>query len=200
MILEHGGKAPIIDPSTRIAPTAVLCGDVQIGANCSIGFGAVITAESGPVRIGANCVIMDTAILRGTRRHPLSLSDNVLVGPRASLAGCTIKENAFIATGASIFNEAVIGPRAEVRINGVVHLKTDLPADAVVPIGWVAVGCPAQILPPDAHEDIWAIQKPLNFPKTVFGVDRPVHGETFMPEVMARYAKLLQKHKRDREI
>src|SRR5215510_199535 len=67
MMFEHKGRRPTIDPSARVAPNATICGDVSIGPNVSVGFGAVITAESGPVAIGANCVIMDTAVLRGVR-------------------------------------------------------------------------------------------------------------------------------------
>jgi carbonic anhydrase/acetyltransferase-like protein (isoleucine patch superfamily) len=56
MILEHRGARPTIDAAVRIAPNAVICGGVITGLNCSIGFGVVITAESGPVRVGSNCV------------------------------------------------------------------------------------------------------------------------------------------------
>jgi carbonic anhydrase/acetyltransferase-like protein (isoleucine patch superfamily) len=75
MILEHKGKRPAIDPSARIAPNATICGEVSIGANTAIGFGAVVSAESGAVRIGANCVVMDTAVLRGVRGSPLTIHD-----------------------------------------------------------------------------------------------------------------------------
>lgn len=78
-------------------------------------------------------------------------------------------------------------------MNGIVHLRTRLPPDAMVPLGWIAVGDPAQILPPDKHEEIWAIQKPLDFPGFVFGVERPDEGETMMPHVMPRYARALVK-------
>jgi carbonic anhydrase/acetyltransferase-like protein (isoleucine patch superfamily) len=200
MILEHHGAMPNIDATARIAPTAVICGDVLVGANTSIGFGAVLTAESGPIVIGANCVIMDTAVIRGTGRHPIEVGDNVLIGPRAYLSGCTVENDVFLATGATVFNGARIGARAEVRINGIVHLKTVLPPDAVVPINWIAVGDPVEILPPDRHEDVWAIQEPLDFPGTVFGVERPAPGETFMPEVMPRYARALAGHKNDKAL
>ncbi|TCZ65504.1 gamma carbonic anhydrase family protein [Roseicella aquatilis] len=200
MILEHDGQRPRIAAGVRIAPTAIVCGDVEIGPGTSIGFGCVVVAESGPVRIGADCVVMDTAVLRGTRRHPLAVGDRVLIGPRACLVGCTVEEEAFLATGATVFNGARIGRRAEVRINGVVHLRTTLPADATVPIGWVAVGDPAEILPPEAHERIWAIQEPLDFPRTVFGLDRPTEGESIMPQVMPRYAALLRRHLADRPV
>lgn len=198
MLIEHLGQRPRISPEARIAPTAVVCGDVEIGANCSIGFGCVLTAESGPIRIADNCVVMDTAVLRGVRGAALNIGNNVLIGPRASLSGCTVHDNAFIATGAAVFNGAVIGERAEVRINGTVHIRTVLPDGATVPIGWIAVGDPAQILPPSAHDEIWAVQKDLDFPGYVFGANRPAPGGSIMPDVMPRYAGALRRHRDDR--
>lgn len=200
MILEHDGKSPTIHPTARVAPNATVCGDVTIGANSSIGFGAVLTAESGPVEIGAHCVVMDTAVLRGIRGNPLTLGDNSLVGPHAHLSGCTVEDNCFIATGASIFNGARIGTNSEVRINGVVHLRTTLEPGTTVPIGWVAVGDPAELFPPNRHDDIWAIQKELRFTKHVFGIDRQTKGDSMMPDVMPRYAEALGRHNDDRKL
>jgi len=198
MLIEHLGKRPVIDPSARIAPTAVICGDVTVGPETSVGFGAVLTAESGPIVVGRACVIMENAVVRGSERHPTTIGDHVLVGPCAYLSGCTVHDCAFLATGTRVFNGAIIGARAEVRINGTVHLLTQLPEDATVPIGWVAVGAPARILPPEAHDEIWEAQEPLNFPKEVFGGDRPQPGETRMPEMMARYCRALARHRDDR--
>jgi carbonic anhydrase/acetyltransferase-like protein (isoleucine patch superfamily) len=201
MLIEHRGARPVVDPSTRIAPNAVICGDVTVAANCSIGFGVVLTAESGPITIGENCVIMDTAVIRGVRGNPARIGKNVLIGPRAYLTGCTVGDDAFVATGVTVFNGAAIGSGAEVRVNGIVHLRTKLPAGATVPLGWVAVGDPAEILPPDAHDAIWAIQKPLDFPRYVFGVERAAEGESVMPDVMPRYAAaLIRGHGEDREV
>lgn len=198
MILQHNGVSPKIDPSARVAPNATISGDVTIGANCSIGFGAVLTAESGPIRLGENVVVMDTAVLRGVRNNPLVIGTNVLVGPRAYLTGCTVEDEAFLATGVTVFNGAVTGTRSEVRINAIVHLRTHLVPDAVVPLGWIAVGDPAQIFPPDKHNDIWAVQKPLDFPGYVFGAERPPEGKTTMPRVLPRYARALnERHKGD---
>jgi hypothetical protein len=95
----------------------------------------------------SNCVIMDTATIRGLKRNPMRIGDNVLVGPRAYLTGCEVEDNAFLATGATVFNGARIGARATVRINGIVHIRTALPPDAVVPLNWIAVGDPVEILP-----------------------------------------------------
>lgn len=200
MLIEHEGKRPRIHPSARIAPTAVICGDVTIGAQTSVGFGAVLTAESGPVELGASCIVMENAVIRGTRRHPAVIGDHVLIGPQAMLSGCRVGESAFLATGCAVFNGADIGARAEVRIHGTVHLATRLPPDGLVPIGWVAVGDPAEILPPERHDEIWRLQEPLDFPKFVFGVERPPPGETNMPEITRRYLGLLHRHREDRTI
>jgi carbonic anhydrase/acetyltransferase-like protein (isoleucine patch superfamily) len=197
MLLEHQGKRPRIHESAYIAPTATICGDVTIGENSRVLFGAVIVAEGGPVIIGAYCIIMENAVIRAVPRHPTTIRDHVLVGPRAYLTGCTVEDYAFLATGASVFNGARIGTGAEVRINGVVHLRTTLAPDTVLPIGWIAVGDPAEILPPMDHERIWAIQEPLDFPRTVFGLER-APSEQLMPELTIRYARALAQHREDK--
>ena len=200
MLLEHDGRRPRIDPSAYVAPTATLCGEVIVGPHCRILFGAILVAEGGPVELGAHVIVMEGAVIRGVRAHPVRIADHVLVGPRAYLTGCQVETCAFVAAGASVFNGARLGARSEVRINGVVHIRTALPSDATVPIGWVAVGDPAQILPPGEHDRIWAVQEPLDFPGTVFGLERPAAGESIMPELTRRYASALGRHREDREL
>ena len=199
MLLEHRGRRPRIHYSAYVAPNAVVCGDVTIGENSRVLFGAVLTAEGGPVTLGSHCIIMENAVIRGTPRHPARLGDHVLVGPRAYLTGCTVEDNAFLATGATVFNGAQIGAGAEVRINAVVHLRSAVEPDTVVPIGWVAVGDPAEILPPHEHDRIWAIQEPLDFPREIFGLERSP-GDTFMPAMTERYTRALERHKSDVEV
>jgi hypothetical protein len=122
----------------------------------------------------------------------------VPIGPRAYLTGCTVEDDVFLATGSTIFNGARIGTRAEVRINGTVHLKSNVPPDATVPIVWITVGDPAEMHPPSELDEIWKVQDPLDFPGTVFGLAPPAPGETNMPEFTRRYARALTKHKNDR--
>lgn len=199
MIIKHLGKEPVVDKSSFIAPNAVLCGEVSIGKNVRIMYGAQIIAESSQVTIGDNCIILENAVVRGTTSFPVSVGNNCLIGPNAHLAGCTVKDNVFIATGASVFHGAVLKNGSEVRINGVVHLKTVLPEDTFVPINWIAVGDPVQILPPDKHDDIWIIQKPLNFPQTVYGIDRLADGESNnMAEICRVMSERLASHFSDR--
>ncbi|MEM7309930.1 MAG: gamma carbonic anhydrase family protein [Planctomycetota bacterium] len=197
MLVENDGKRPRIAPSAYVAPNAVVSGDVTIGENSRVLFGAVVTADGGPVTIGDNTVVMENAVVRGTPRHPMQIGDSVMIGPGAYLTGCEIADCVFIATGVTVFNGARIGLGAEVRINGVVHLKTLLPAGATVPIGWVAVGDPAWILAPDKHEEIWKIQEALDFPKEVFGVERSPDVGATQRAIMARYTRALGRHHED---
>jgi carbonic anhydrase/acetyltransferase-like protein (isoleucine patch superfamily) len=201
VVIEHEGRRPRIAASAYVAPTAVVAGDVQVGEDCRILFGAVLTAEhDGGIELGERCIVMENALIRGRPGHRTRLGDHVIVGPHAHLNGVEVGEDAFIATGAALFPGARIGARAEVRIRGVVHVNTSLPDDGLVPIGWVAVGDPAVVVPPDPHAQKLAVQEQLDFPGTVFGLERPAPGETIQPEVTRRYAELFGRHRDDRII
>jgi len=203
MLIEHEGRRPQVHPSAYVAPTAVLSGDVRVGPACRVLFGAVLTDDGGPVVLGEASIVMENAVLRGTSRDPVRLGAHVLVGPRAYLVGADVDDECFLATGATVFNGALLGRGCEVRINGLVHLRTVLPPGTLVPIGWVAVGEPPLIAPPERHEDIWAVQRELDFPGYIWGLPRP--GPTFggapgrqMPEITRRFGRLLGRHRQDR--
>lgn len=199
MIIAHAGKEPRIDPAAWVAPDATICGDVEIAAGARVMHGARIIGEAGgTIRIGRNVIVMENAVVRAGPRHPCKIADHCLIGPNAHVTGATIEEQCFIATGAAIFHGAHIGKGSEVRINGVVHLKTRLAPGSSVPIGWVAVGDPAQILSPDQHDEIWKIQKPLNFPLTVYGLDRDT--PDLMVEITKRLSTALGAHAGDDDV
>jgi carbonic anhydrase/acetyltransferase-like protein (isoleucine patch superfamily) len=82
-----------------------------------------------------------------------------------------------------------------VRINAVVHVNSRVAENTTVPIGWIAVGDPAQLFPPSAHDELWPIQRAMDFPRTVFGVDR---GELTMETMTQRYAEHFGRHRSDR--
>ncbi|CAN5441374.1 hypothetical protein BH10ACT5_BH10ACT5_08620 [soil metagenome] len=195
MQFEHLGARPRIHPAAVISPTAVISGDVTIGEDCQVLHGAVITAEGGPITLGTNVIVMENALIRASAANAVHIGDHTLVGPMVSLSGATVGDEVFLATGTRVFNGARIGERSEVRINAVVHLRSVLPPDSVVPIGWVAVGDPAQILPAERHEQIWAAQKELDFPGYVFGIDRET--PDLMVQLTERYGRSLARHERD---
>lgn len=198
MQFDHQGRQPRIHHSAVIADTAVISGDVTVGADCQVLHGAVITSEGGPITLGENVIVMENALIRATSTNPVHIGDHVLVGPMASISGATVGDEVFLATGTRVFNGARIGERCEVRINAVVHLRTILPAETVVPIAWVAVGDPLQILPPHEHEKIWQAQRELDFPGYVFGLDRST--PDLMVQLTERYGRSLSRHSDDRRV
>ena len=192
--VRHRMKSPQVAESAYIAPTAVLCGDVTIGAHSRVLFGAVISAEGGRVEIGEHCVVMENAVIRGVPLHPVVLGDEVLVGPHAHLTGCVIEGRSRVATGAVVFNGARLGLGAEVEFHGVVGVNTVVPAGVAVPMGWFAGGDPAVLVPPGDWERIQAVLGPLDYPGTVFGIGE---GDAARPDMARRYAKGLALHRKD---
>ncbi|RFB80540.1 gamma carbonic anhydrase family protein [Methylovirgula sp. 4M-Z18] len=193
MILTYGNQIPRISPDAWVAADASVSGDVTIGPGARIMHGARIIAESGgSITIGRNCIVLENAVIRATSSHPCRIGDHCLIGPNSHVVGADIADEVFVATGASIFHGASVGEGAEIRINGIVHLRSRLAAGATVPIGWVAVGDPAEILSPDRHDEIWAKQKPLDFPQFVYGIDR--NTPHIMREITGRLSAKLSQH------
>ena len=196
MLIEHRGSVPQIHPSAYVAPTAVVCGAVRVGAEARILFGAVLTAEDGEIRVGDRTVVMENALIRGRAGHPAIIGGDVLVGPHAHLNGTRVGDGCFLATGTALFPGSAVGAGAEVRVHGVVQVNTVVPPGQTVPIGWIAVGDPARLFPPGQHEQIWAIQQALDFPGTVYGVARG----TSATERMRRQAAWYGAHLADRQL
>ncbi|MEV8134790.1 gamma carbonic anhydrase family protein [Microbacterium aurantiacum] len=198
MQFAHLGAEPRIHPDAVVAPSAVISGDVVIGPDCQILHGAVITAEGGALTLGSHVIVMENALIRSTATNPVHIGDHVLIGPLASVSGATIEDEVFLATGTRVFNGAHIGARSDVRIGAIVHLRTTLPPETVVPIGWVAVGAPMRILPAERHEEIEAAQRELDFPGYVFGLDRQT--PDLMVQLTERYGRSLARHADDRAV
>jgi gamma-carbonic anhydrase len=175
-----------IDPSAWIAPSAVVTGDVTIGAESRVLHGAVLSGDLGPVVVGSYVVVMEHALLRGRASHPLTVGDAVLVGPHTHLNGTTVEDEVFVATGVSMFPGSTARAGSELRINSVLHVNSVLPRGTVVPIGWIAAGDPAELFAPERHDDLWAAQEPLDFPGTVYGVPRG----TPMREIMRQQCEV----------
>jgi gamma-carbonic anhydrase len=174
-----------IDRSAWVAPTAVVSGDVTLGPGVRVLYGAVLNGDRGRISVGENGLVMENAVLRGRPENPLAVGNSVLIGPHAHLTGARVEDEVFIATGACMFAGSVAGPRCELRINSVLHVNSVLAADTVVPISWIAAGNPAQLFPPERHDDLWRIQQQLDFPTTMYGVPRG----TSMREIMKKQSE-----------
>jgi carbonic anhydrase/acetyltransferase-like protein (isoleucine patch superfamily) len=137
MIISYRGKTPKVHPTAFIAPTAVLIGDVEIGEESSIWFGAVLRGDNGPIRIGARTSIQDNAVIHVT--NLTRIDDDVTVGHAAVMEDCHVKRHALIGSNAVLLNGSIIGEGSLVAAGSVVGENVEIP-DHVL-----AAGAPAKV-------------------------------------------------------
>ena len=99
-LIELDGVRPTIGEDVFLAPTAVLIGNVHVGARSSVWFGAVLRGDLSRIEIGERCSIQDTAVIHCAIDLPTIIGDAVTVGHGALLEGCTIEDGAVIGMGA----------------------------------------------------------------------------------------------------
>jgi carbonic anhydrase/acetyltransferase-like protein (isoleucine patch superfamily) len=139
VIIEFGGKAPILGTDVFIAPTAVVIGDVTIGDNSSIWYGTVLRGDMAPIRIGTGTNIQDLCTVHTDYGHPAIVGDRVSVGHRAVIHGCRIEDETLVGIGSVVLNGAVVGHGAVVAAGSVVREGQQ------VPPGVLVAGIPAAI-------------------------------------------------------
>ncbi len=136
MVIAFRGKRPKIHPTAFVAPTAVLIGDVEVGEESSIWFGAVLRGDNGPIRIGARTSVQDNAVLHVTTLT--QIDDDVTIGHAAVMEDCHVKRHALIGSNAVLLNGCVIGEGSLVAAGSVVGERVEIP-DHVL-----AAGVPAK--------------------------------------------------------
>ncbi len=117
MIIDYQGVTPVIPDSAWIAPGATVIGDVVMGQESSIWFGCVVRGDVHHIHIGDRCNIQDLSMVHVThskhpdRRdgHPTVIGNDVTIGHRVMLHGCTIEDACLIGMSATILDGAVIG-------------------------------------------------------------------------------------------
>ncbi len=133
-LIPFGGKTPRVHPSAFVAPTATLIGDVEVGADASIWFGAVLRGDhpAHGIRIGARTSIQDNCVLHVSARGATIVGEDVTVGHGAVFESCTIGAGALIGMNAVILHEATIGEGALVAALSVVPSGMQVPAHTLV--------------------------------------------------------------------
>jgi len=121
ILRSYGELAPRLHESVWVAPGAVVVGDVEIGADSSVFFGAVLRGDVERIAIGARTNIQDQATIHvSAGRFPALLADEITVGHRAVVHACEIREGALIGIGAVVLDGAVVGEDALVAAGAVV--------------------------------------------------------------------------------
>lgn len=121
-----------IDPSAYVAPNATVLGDVTIGAESSVWFGAVIRGDTESIRIGAQTNIQDLCVLHADEGFPCVLGDRVTVGHAAVVHGAQIADDVMIGMRAVVMNGAKIGAGSLVAVGAVVTEGVEVPPGSVV--------------------------------------------------------------------
>jgi carbonic anhydrase/acetyltransferase-like protein (isoleucine patch superfamily) len=129
VILPVQGKSPEIPKSCYIAPNCTIVGDVSMGEDCSIWFNAVVRGDVHYIRMGSKVNVQDGAILHCTyKKAPTNIGNNVSIGHRAIVHGCTIQDNVLIGMGAIVMDHVLIESNSIVGAGSVVientHIKT----------------------------------------------------------------------------
>ena len=139
-VLPYDGKAPRLAASAFLAEGSVVVGDVEIGEGSSVWFGTIVRGDVNHVRIGARTNVQDMTVVHVTSRtNPTVIGDDVTIGHRAVLHGCTVKDRCLVGIGAIVLDGAVVGPDAMVGAGALV------PPGMVVPPGTLVLGAPAKV-------------------------------------------------------
>ena len=139
IIKKLNGHTPKFGKNCFLADNAAIIGDVEMGNDCSIWFGAVLRGDVHSIRIGNKVNIQDNATIHATyKKSPTNIGNNVSIAHNAVIHGCTIKDNVLIGMGAIVLDDAVVESNTIVAAGSVVTKGT------VVESGWVYAGTPAK--------------------------------------------------------
>jgi len=139
-LIEYCGKRPRLATDVFVADGARLIGDVEVGADSSIWFNAVLRGDIQPVVIGHHTNIQDNAVCHVDYNARCVVGDYVTVGHSAILHGCTIADEVLIGLGAVVMTGVVIGAQC---IVGAAALLTE---GLNVPAGSLVYGSPAKVV------------------------------------------------------
>lgn len=137
-LYTYRGKQPHKPDSAWVAPSADIVGDVVLGEDVSVWFGAVVRGDNNRIPIGARSNVQEGAMLHSDPDAPLSIGEDCTVGHHAILHGCTIGDRVLVGMGATILNNAVIGDDCIVGANALVTEGKSFPPGSLI------VGAPAR--------------------------------------------------------
>lgn len=140
-LITYRGRTPRVHPSAFVAPTAVLIGDVEVGPESSIWFGAVLRGDHPEhgIRIGARTSVQDNCVIHVSAEGPTVVGDDVTIGHGAVFESCQVHDGALVGMNAVLLHHAVIGEESLVAALSVV------PTGMAVPPRTLVAGSPARV-------------------------------------------------------
>ena len=140
MIASFGGKTPHDDGAAFVAANATVLGDVVLGKDSSVWYGAVLRGDEDALYLDEGCNVQDNAVVHCDAGFPVHLGKNVTVGHCALVHGCTVGDDSLIGMHATLLNGCVVGRRCIIGAGALVPEGMHIPDDSV------AVGVPARII------------------------------------------------------
>jgi carbonic anhydrase/acetyltransferase-like protein (isoleucine patch superfamily) len=139
-IYKLGDFSPAVAASAYVAPGASVIGNVVLGENCSVWFGATLRGDNETISIGADSNVQDGAVLHTDPGFPMNIASEVSIGHQAMLHGCTVGEGSLIGIQAIVMNGAIIGRGCLVGAGAVITERK------VFADGTLILGAPAKIV------------------------------------------------------
>jgi phenylacetic acid degradation protein len=147
------GVIPVVDPSAYVHPSAVLIGDVIVGAGVYIGPCASLRGDFGRIVIEAGANVQDTCVMHGFPGGETRVEVNGHIGHGAVLHGCVVKRDALVGMNAVVMDEAEIGEQSIVAACAFVRAGVKLPARSLI------AGLPAKVVRPLTDDEIaWKLE------------------------------------------
>jgi carbonic anhydrase/acetyltransferase-like protein (isoleucine patch superfamily) len=142
MTRDEGGEEgrTRIDDRAYIHPSAVVCGDVTLGAHASVWATAVVRGDSAPIVIGAGTNVQDGTVIHVDAGVPCAIGARVAIGHRAIVHGATIEDDCLIAMGAILLNRVRVGS------GSIVGAGAHSPEGMVVPPNSLVLGLPGRVV------------------------------------------------------
>ncbi|MFB6274034.1 MAG: gamma carbonic anhydrase family protein [Salinibacter sp.] len=154
MIKPFLGVEPTVDDSNYVAETAVLIGDVTLGANASVWHHCTLRGDVNWIRVGEGTNVQDHTVVHVTHgTAPTDIGAHVTIGHGAVIHGCTIEDEVLIGMGATILDHAVIGTHSIVGAQALVTKETKIPPRSL------ALGQPAEVVREVTDEEVGAIKE-----------------------------------------
>ena len=150
-VFQLGDRSPRIAATAWVADSAQVIGDVELGDDVGVWFGAVLRSDTDPIRIGKGSNVQDGAVCHADPGFPLTLGERVTVGHQAMLHGCTIGDGSLIGIQAVVLNNAKIGRNCLVGAGALVTEGKEFPDGSLI------MGAPAKVvgqLTPERFERI----------------------------------------------